>query len=122
MLNNHGAVANISASISPASYAAGAANGSWVDLTNSQGEITIPITLGAVTGSVILKVQDATDTSGTGAADLSGVTTASLNTANSTAKLTFPSSSARQAVRVVATVTTGPIFISAPVVQIKKIT
>jgi len=101
------------ASLSPASYAAGANNGSWVDVRTIEGQIVIPITIGAVTGSVILSVQDATDGSGTGAAALSpAVATAS---ANSTARLVVPAGSVRGWVRVVATVTTGPVFAAAQV-------
>lgn len=121
MLNNHGAQLTLSPSINAQSMAAGTVNGAWVSTTNATGEVVVPISIGAVTGSVVFKVQDATDTSGTGAADLSGVTTASLNTANSTAKLVFPSNSARGAVRVVATVTTGPILGAALVGVVNKI-
>jgi len=104
------------ASLSPASYAAGANNGAWVDVRMIEGQIVIPITIGAVTGSVILSVQDATDGSGTGAAALSpAVATASINTANSTARLVVPAGSVRGWVRVVATVTTGPVFAAAQV-------
>lgn len=104
------------ASLSPASYAAGANNGAWVDVRAVEGQIVIPITIGAVTGSVVFSVQDATDGSGTGAAALSpAVATASITTANSTARLVFPAGSVRGWVRVVATVTTGPVFAAAQV-------
>ena len=121
MLNNIGAQLTLAASINPASNAAGATNGGYVDISQAEGEVVIPIVIGAVTGSVIVKVQDADDTGGTGVADLAGVTTASLTTANSTAKLSFPASSSRKAVRVVATVTTGPIFLGAAVGYVPKI-
>jgi len=121
MLHNTGSQTTYTSSIAPQSCAAGATNGGWVDITQAEGEVVVPIQIGAVTGSVIVKVQDATDTSGTGSADLSGVVTASLNTANSTAKLVFPAGSARQAVRVVATVTTGPILLGASVGLVPKI-
>jgi acetyl-CoA carboxylase beta subunit len=71
------------------------------------------IALGAVTGSVVVKLQDATDGSGTGAADLAGATTASLSTANSAAKIVAKAGANRGFIRVVATVTTGPVFASA---------
>jgi len=121
MINNLGGQSSQAASLSPASYAAGANNGTWVNLTGAQGEVTVQIAIGAVTGSVVFKVQDATDTGGTGAADLSGVTTASITAANGVAKLAFPRASARQAVRVVATVTTGPVFASALVESLPQI-
>lgn len=121
MLNSFGGALSLSASVNPASLSAGASNGSYVDISAAEGEVVILIPVGAVTGSVVVKVQDADDTGGTGVADLSGVTTASYNTANSVTKLSFPASSARKAVRVVATVTTGPIVMGASVGFIPKI-
>lgn len=121
MLHAFGSAVSHNPSLHPASYAAGANNGAYVDISGAEGEVMVPIQLGAVTGSVILKVQDADDTGGTNVADLTGVVTASLNTANSAAKLSFPAGSARKAVRVVATVTTGPIFISSAVDFVPKI-
>lgn len=121
MLHNVGSQTTYTSSIAPQSCAAGATNGGWVDITQAEGEVVVPIQIGAVTGSVIVKVQDATDTSGTGAADLSGVTTASLSAANTATKLVFPAGSSRQAVRVVATVTTGPVLVGASVGVVPKI-
>jgi hypothetical protein len=113
MLNSFGSSLTMAASLNAASQAAGTQNGAWVDISAAEGEVVLIAPVGAVTGSVVLKVQDATDTSGTGAADLAGVTTATYNTANSVIKLAFPASSARKAVRAVATVTTGPILMGA---------
>lgn len=121
MLHSYGGSLSLNPSLNPASHAAGTVNGAYVDISQAEGEVVIPIAIGAVTGSVVIKVQDADDTSGTNVADLSGVATASLNTANSTAKLSFPASSARKAVRVVATVTTGPVFASGAVGFVPKI-
>lgn len=121
MLNSYGASLSCNAAINPASLSAGANNGGYVDVSAAEGEIVVTIPIGAVTGSVVVKVQDADDTGGTNVADLSGVTTASLSTANSCSKLSFPASSARKAVRVVATVTTGPIVMGASVAFVPKI-
>lgn len=121
MLNYFGEMQTLGASINPASLGAGAANGSYVDISSAEGEVVVYIPVGAVTGSVVVKVQDADNTSGTGVADLTGVTTGSYNTANSVTKLVFPSSSARKAIRVVATVTTGPVVMGALVGFIPKI-
>ena len=116
MINSHGSANQGAPSLNPASYSAGANNGAWVAAAPYQGEIYVPITVGAVTGSVIFKLQDATDGSGTGAADLSpAVATASINTANSVAKLVVQGKAVRSHIRVVATVTTGPVFASAMV-------
>lgn len=120
MLNTYGSSLSGNASINPASLSAGANNGGYVDISSAEGEVVIMIPVGAVTGSVVVKVQDADDTGGTGVADLAGVTTAAYNTANSFTKLVFPASSARKAVRVVATVTTGPIVMGASVGFIPK--
>jgi hypothetical protein len=95
------------------SFAAGANNGPWIDVSNYEGDLLFAFNIGAVTGSVILKLQDATDGSGTAAADLSpAVATASLSTAGGTAALIVPKSKIRSHVRLVATVTTGPILIA----------
>lgn len=110
MLNNQAQAAAQQVGLTPASYAAGANNGSWLDVRAIEGDILIDILIGAVTGSTIVKVQDATDGSGTGAADVTGAVTASLTTANSITKLTVPAGSVRGWIRVVATVTTGPVF------------
>lgn len=120
MLNIVGSQTTYTQSIHPASLSAGAANGSYIDISAAEGEVVVPIYIGAVTGSVVVKVQDADDTGGTNVADLSGVATASLSAANTSAKLTFPASSARKAVRVVATVTTGPILLGAAVGYVPK--
>jgi hypothetical protein len=121
MLNVWASAATNNPSINPASLAAGANNGAYVDISAAEGEVLVEIPVGAVTGSVVVKVQDADDTGGTNVADLAGVTTASYSTANSVTKLTFPASSSRKAIRAVATVTTGPIVMGATVKFIPKI-
>lgn len=121
MLNVWGSALSLKPSLNAASQAAGAQNGAWADISDAEGEVTLFAIVGAVTGSVVLKVQDADDTSGTNAVDLAGVTTASYNTASSVIKLTFPASSARKAVRAVATVTTGPILMGASFAYVPKI-
>jgi hypothetical protein len=121
MLHTFGAAMSGNASINPASLSAGANNGGYVDISGAEGEVLVLIPVGAVTGSVVVKVQDADDTGGTNVADLAGVTTVSYSTANSVTKLSFPASSARKAVRVVATVTTGPIVMGASVCIVPKI-
>jgi hypothetical protein len=96
------------------SWAAGANNGPWIPVSKLEGLLVFLYNVGAVTGSVIFKLQDATDGSGTGAADLSPtVTTASLSTAGGTGMLTVPQGKPRSHVRLVATVTTGPVLASA---------
>jgi hypothetical protein len=110
MLGNESTAATATSAINAASLSAGANNGGWIDTRNYQGDLLFTVLLGSVTGSVIVKIQDATDGSGTGSADVSGFATASLNTPNSATKLIMPSSKSRGWVRAVATVTTGPIL------------
>lgn len=113
MLGAEGPAASVTSAINTASLSAGANNGGWIDTRNFQGDLVWVINLGAVTGSCIVKVQDATDGSGTGSADISGVVTASLSAANTATKLTMESRKSRGWVRLVSTVTTGPILTSA---------
>jgi hypothetical protein len=116
MIHSFGSALSPQLGLAPASYAAGANNGGWLDVRAIEGEILVAISVGAVTGSVIFKLQDATDGSGTGSGDLSpAVATASISSANGVAKLVVPSGTVRGWIRVVATVTTGPVFASAVV-------
>lgn len=96
------------------SFSAGAQNGPWLPVSALEGMLVFNYNVGAVTGSVIFKLQDATDGSGTGAADLDpAVASASINTAGTTGALRVEKKKIRSHVRLVATVTTGPILISA---------
>lgn len=115
MLHNTASASTIQPSLNAASFSSGANNGAWVDITKIKGEALVAISLGAVTGSVVVKVQDATDISGTGSADLTGIVTPSLSTANTATTLRIPSNNHRGFVRVVATVTTGPVLLSATI-------
>lgn len=105
------AIAPVTA-LAPASYAAGANNGGWIDARAYEGELLFDIQVGAVTGNATFRIQDATDGSGTGAADIPGATTAAITTANSAHKLVVPAGLPRGWVRVVNTVVTGPVLAS----------
>lgn len=120
MLNTFADAISPKASLNSASQAAGANNGAWVDISDAEGEVIVLAVVGAVTGSVVVKVQDADNVAGANAADLAGVASGAYNTANSVVKLTFPASAARTAVRVVATVTTGPIHMGAAIGYVPK--
>ena len=113
MLGNESTACNVTQAINTASLSAGATNGTWIDTSNIQGDLTFVIGLGAVTGSCVVKVQDATSSGGAGSADVTGYTTAALSTANTATKLVMPSTKSRGFVRLVSTVTTGPILTSA---------
>ena len=47
-------------------------SGAWVDVLQFEGELVILQHVGAVTGSIVGKIEDADDNSGTGAADVAG--------------------------------------------------
>lgn len=113
MLGNEAQACSVASAINSASLSAGANNGNWIDTRNLQGDLLFLINLGAVTGSCVVKVQDATDGSGTGSGDVTGYTTAALSTANTATKLIMPATKSRGWVRLVSTVTTGPILTSA---------
>ena len=95
----------------PASLAAGTNNGAWIDIRPLEGQALLDILIGAVTGNVTVKLQDATDIAGTGAADVAGITTAALSAANTPTKVPFLPDSTRGFVRVVSTVVTGPCLV-----------
>jgi hypothetical protein len=98
--------------LAAASYAAGANNGAWIDIRSNEGDLLFNIQVGAVTGSATFRIQDATDGSGTGAADITGATTAAISAANSAHKLVVPAGLPRGWVRVINTVVTGPVLAS----------
>lgn len=58
--------------LDPAAYAASAATGNWIGLRGYRRCLFV-INLGATTGDVAVKVQEAQDDSGTGAQDISGL-------------------------------------------------
>jgi len=103
------------------SFSAGANNGPWIPVAKLEGNLAFFYNTGAVTGSVIYKLQDATDGSGTSAADLSpAVASASITTAGTSGALIVGKSKIRSHVRFVATVTTGPILAAAVLIARDK--
>lgn len=106
----------VQAAVNTASLSAGANNGGWISTANLQGNLVFVIQVGSVTGNVVVKLQDATDGSGTGAADITGATTGTISTANSVTKLVLDARKPRSHVRAVATVTTGPVLTSVTLV------
>jgi hypothetical protein len=96
------------------SFSAGANNGPWIPVAAYEGNARFVYNCGAITGNVVFKLQDATDGSGTSAADFSpSVTTASITAAGTTGFLLVDKRKARSHVRLVATVTTGPVLAAA---------
>lgn len=111
MLGNEAAACSAVQALNTASLSAGANNGNWVAVSDYEGDLLFVISQGATTGNVVVKLTDATDGSGTGAADITGATTSALSTANTSSKLVVPASKCRSHVRIVATVTTGPVLL-----------
>lgn len=115
MMHSQASAAASALGLAAASYAAGANNGGWIDARAYQGEILVACNNGATTGSVVFKVQHASDGSGTGAADISGAATASISSANQVNKIVLNANDLAGWIRVVATVTTGPVLAAATV-------
>jgi hypothetical protein len=122
MLGNEAHAANATQALNTASLSAGANNGNWLAVGDYEGDLLFVISQGATTGNVVVKLTDATDGSGTAAADITGATTAALSTANTSTKLILHSSKPRSHVRVVATVTTGPVVVGVTLVARPKTT
>ena len=108
MLANQAQAADKVQLLPPASRGAGAANGAWIDVRKYEGDLLCLVSTGAVTGSVAYKIQDAEDGSGTNSADITGATAAGA--ANSDDAIIVQAGSTRGWIRLVATVTTGPVL------------
>lgn len=91
-----------------------AATSGWIDVRTYEGDLAFIQQTGVVTaGTIVGKIQDATDGSGTGAADVTGLAFASAGTStdNDVQKLAIRASSLRGYIRYVGTITTGPALV-----------
>ena len=122
MLGNEAQACSTVQALNTASLSAGASNGNWLAVSDYEGDLLFIISQGATTGNVVVKVTDATDGSGTGAGDVTGATTAALTNANTSNKIVVPASKCRSHVRVIATVTTGPVVVGVTLVARPKTT
>lgn len=123
MLGNEAFANTPTEALRSTSWTAGANNGPWIPVAKLEGQLAFAYNIGAVTGSVIFSLEDATDGSGTGAAALSpAVASASLNTAGTTGVLRVEKRKIRSHVRLVATVTTGPILAACVLLARDKMT
>jgi hypothetical protein len=103
---------NLLSSVSAANTAA--ATSAWVQASNKEGTICVLVNVGAVTGTLVLTLEDATDSGGTGGAGFTANEGAfAAATANTQHKRTFAARACRGWFRVVGTVTTGPSLIAA---------
>lgn len=110
MLGNEGQNASKVQMLAAASRSAGANNGAWTDVRFYNGDLVVVCNTGAVTGSVAYKLQDATDSGGTGSADVTGATLAGVQ--NTDGVIIVLAQAMRGFIRLVATVTTGPVLCS----------
>lgn len=115
MLANQGQAASVTRLLSPVSAAnTAAATSSWVDCTAAEGDIQITVITGAITGGIVWTVEDATDNSGTGGAAMTPNEGAfAAVTANTIQKRTVSANTCRGFMRVVGTITTGPVLVAA---------
>lgn len=124
MMNSQGSAATATSildSISAGNTAA-ATSGSakWLDVRGYDGEVVVIQVLGAVTGTIAGKLQSATDTNGTGAADITGATFP-VNTANQSSKVVIdPRQVAGGFLGYVGTIVTGPSLVSVTAIGKKK--
>lgn len=125
MLSNQASAATSATILRPVSAANTAAattgSGLWLDVRQYDGELLVCLDLGAVTGTIAGKLQSATDTNGTGAADITGATFGTT-AANSTTKIVVdPKKVVGGFLGFVGTIVTGPSVLSVTVHGKKKI-
>lgn len=119
MLSKQGMASSAVALLAPIDAAdTAAATGAWVDVRHYAGEIAVIIQVGVVTaGQVALVIQGATDDQGAGAGTITpnegAWTTVTTSNDPLLQKRTFDARSTGGYIRVLGTVTTGPVAISA---------
>ncbi len=116
MLGNHLAQAQEAVKmLDPVSAAnTAAATSGWIDVRKYEGDITITVQTGALTGSIAWGVEDATDGAGAGGAAITPNEGAfAVGAANQIQKRTLNASAVRGWIRVVGTIVTGPVLVAA---------
>jgi len=116
MLHNQASAATITNILPPVSASATSnatsSTGHWLDVRPYDGEILVTVSTGALTGSMVGKLQSGTDANGTSAADITGATFANVSTANQTRTYSLdPKKVVGGFLGFVGTITTGPILI-----------
>ena len=103
--------------LSPVSAAnTAAATSSWTDIRAAEGHLVFIVEAGAITGGIVWTIEHATDSGGTGAAAITPNDGAfSAVTANTVQKRCVSSDAPGGWVRVVGTITTGPVLVAASV-------
>ena len=88
-----------------------AATSGWIDCRQYIGTILFDVHSGAITGSFVGKLQSASDSGGTGAADITGATHTAISTANQVKTISVAATTAPY-MKYIGTVTTGPVVLS----------
>jgi hypothetical protein len=88
-----------------------AASSGWIDCRSYIGTIVFDVSTDTITGTLAGKIQGASDSGGTGAADISGATHTNVTTANQVRSIVVPATAAPY-MKYVGTVTTGPVVAS----------
>jgi hypothetical protein len=112
MIGHDASAATAAIMLNPVSAAnTAAATSGWIDVRAFKGTIAVVAQVGAVTGSITGKLQSATDSGGTGAADIAGATFTAVSAANKIQKITIPATTGPY-IAYVGTVVTGPAVIA----------
>lgn len=101
--------------LSPISAAnTAAATSAWIDVRGFEGDIEIRVQTGALTGSLVWTLTDATDSGGSGAAAITPNEGAFATVAaNQVQKRTVRAGGTRGFLQVVGTIVTGPVLVAA---------
>lgn len=100
-------------SVLPAVSAANtaAATSGWIDVRPYKGKLKFIVNTGTITGTLAGKLQSASDSGGTGSADITGATHTNVTTASQVRTIVIPATTAPY-IKYVGTVTTGPVLVS----------
>ena len=100
-------------SVLPAVAAANtaAATSGWIDVRPYKGTLKFLVNTGTITGTLAGKLRSATDSGGTGAADIAGATHTNVTTASQVREINIPATTCPY-VQYVGTVTTGPVVVA----------
>jgi len=122
MLGNQAQAAIATTLLDPISAAnTAAATSGWIDVRDAEGDLMFTVQVGTLTGSITWTIQDATDSSGTGAAGITPNEGAfAAGAANQIQKRTINASAVRGWVRVVGTIVTGPALVAANIKRHSK--
>lgn len=117
MLGNEAQAATTTLLLSPVSAAATAnATSAWVDVTYATGDLMFIVETGAITGGIVWTIEHATSDAGAGGVAITPNEGAfSAVTANTVQKRTISANAIKGFVRVVGTITTGPVLVAASV-------